>query len=95
MTVWGIIKEGQNSLGLRTLFSQEMIKNGVLIPWIALSYAHGEKELEITKNALEHTFEVYSKAVNEGYEKYLVGNPIKPVFRKFNCPCITKSNLGR
>lgn len=75
---------GQNSLGLRTLFSQEMIKNGVLIPWIALSYAHGEKELEITKNALEKTFEVYKKAVDEGYEKYLVGNPIKPVFRKFN-----------
>ena len=77
-------KDGQNSLGLRTLFSQEMIKNGVLIPWIALSYAHGEKELEITKNALEKTFEVYKKAVDEGYEKYLVGNPIKPVFRKFN-----------
>lgn len=76
--------DGQNSLGLRTLFSQEMIKNGVLIPWIALSYAHGEKELEITKNALEKTFEVYKKAVDEGYEKYLVGNPIKPVFRKFN-----------
>ena len=77
-------KNGQNSLGLRTLFSQEMIKNGVLIPWVALSYAHGENELEKTKIALEKTFEVYKKAVDEGYEKYLVGNPIKPVFRKFN-----------
>jgi glutamate-1-semialdehyde 2,1-aminomutase len=77
-------KNGENSLGLRTLFSQEMIKNGVLIPWIALSYSHGEKELEITKNALEKTFEVYKKAVDDGYEKYLVGSPIKPVFRKFN-----------
>ncbi|ORI01033.1 glutamate-1-semialdehyde 2,1-aminomutase [Campylobacter concisus] len=77
-------KNGQNSLGLRTLFSQEMVKNGVLIPWVALSYAHGENELTKTKNALEKTFEVYKKAVDEGYEKYLVGNPIKPVFRKFN-----------
>jgi len=77
-------KDGQNSLGLRTLFAQEMIKNGVLIPWIALSYAHGEKELEITKNALEKTFEVYKKAIDEGYEKYLVGQVIKPVFRKYN-----------
>ena len=77
-------KNGQNSLGLRTLFSQEMIKNGVLIPWVALSYAHGENELAKTKNALEKTFEVYRKAVDEGYEKYLVGSPIKPVFRKFN-----------
>jgi len=77
-------KDGQNSLGLRTLFSQEMIKNKVMMPWIALSYAHGEKELDITKNALEKTFEVYKKAVDEGYEKYLVGDAIKPVFRKYN-----------
>lgn len=77
-------KDGENSLGLRTLFSQEMIKNGVLMPWIAISYAHGDKELDITKKALEKTFEVYKKAVEEGYEKYLVGDVIKPVFRKYN-----------
>ncbi len=77
-------KDGQGSLGLRTLFSQEMIKNGVLIPWIAISYAHGEKELKLTKIALEKTFKVYKKAVDQGYEKYLVGDVIKPVFRKYN-----------
>jgi len=77
-------KEGNNSLGLRTLFSQEMIKNGILMPWIALSYAHKDKELEITRIALEKSFEIYKKAVEEGYDKYLVGNVIKPVFRKFN-----------
>ncbi len=76
--------EGNNSLGLRTLFSQEMINNGVLIPWIAISYAHGEEELELTKKALEKTFEVYKKAVDEGYEKYLIGDVIKPVFRRYN-----------
>jgi glutamate-1-semialdehyde 2,1-aminomutase len=75
---------GNNSLGLRTLFSQEMIKNGILMPWIAISYAHGDKELELTKNALKKTFEVYKKAVDEGYEKYLIGDVIKPVFRKYN-----------
>ena len=77
-------KDGQSSLGLRTLFSQEMIKNGVLIPWIALSYLHGEEELELTKKALESAFEIYKKAVDEGFEKYLVGDVIKPVFRKYN-----------
>ncbi len=77
-------KNGENSLGLRTLFAQEMIKNRILIPWIAISYAHGEKELELTKKALEKTFEVYKKAVDDGYEKYLVGDAIKPVFRKYN-----------
>jgi glutamate-1-semialdehyde 2,1-aminomutase len=77
-------KDGNNSLGLRTLFAQEMIKSGVMMPWIAISYAHGEKELEVTKKALEKTFEVYKKAVDEGYEKYLIGDVIKPVFRKYN-----------
>jgi glutamate-1-semialdehyde 2,1-aminomutase len=77
-------KKGQNSLGLRTLFSQEMIKNGVLMPWIAISYAHGEDELKLTKKALEKTFKVYKKAVDEGFEKYLIGDVIKPVFRKYN-----------
>jgi glutamate-1-semialdehyde 2,1-aminomutase len=76
--------EGKNSLGLRTLFSQEMIKNGVLMPWIAISYAHQEKELELTKKALEKTFEVYKKAVVNGYKNYLKGDVTKPVFRKYN-----------
>lgn len=77
-------KQGEHCLGLRTLFAQEMVKNRVLIPWIALSYAHGDKELEITKEALIKTFEVYKKAIENGYEKYLNGNVIKPVFRKYN-----------
>jgi glutamate-1-semialdehyde 2,1-aminomutase len=76
--------KGENSLGLRTLFSQEMIKNGVLMPWIAISYAHGDKELIKTRQALVKTFEVYRKAVDEGFEKYLHGDVIKPVFRKYN-----------
>ena len=77
-------KNGNNSLGLRTLFAQEMIKNGVMIPWIAISYAHNDKELELTKKALAKTFEVYKKAVEDGYENYLLGDVIKPVFRKYN-----------
>ncbi len=77
-------KNGENSLGLRTLFSQEMIKCNILMPWIAISYAHRDKELALTKVALEKTFVVYKKAVEKGYEKYLVGDVIKPVFRKYN-----------
>ena len=77
-------KQGNKSLALRTLFSQEMIKNGVLIPWISISYSHGEKELEITLEATRKSLEVFKKALNEGVEKYLVGDIIKPVFRKYN-----------
>lgn len=75
---------GANSLGLRTLFSQEMIRNGVFMPWIALCYRHGEVELAVTERALDAAFPVYRKALEEGVEKYLVGPAIKPVFRKYN-----------
>ncbi|MCG8995490.1 glutamate-1-semialdehyde 2,1-aminomutase [Laribacter hongkongensis] len=74
----------QASLSLRTLFSQEMIRNGVLMPWIALSMRHGEDELRLTADALDRALPVYRKALEEGVDKYLVGPAIKPVFRKFN-----------
>jgi len=77
-------KSGTNSLALRTLFSQEMIRNGVLMPWIALSYRHSEEEFTITEQAINRSFKVYSQALEEGTENYLKGAVIKPVFRKFN-----------
>ena len=76
--------EGQPSLTLRTLFSQEMIRNGVLMPWIALSWRHGDVELALTGQALDRALPVYRKALDEGVQKYLEGPAIKPVFRKFN-----------
>ena len=75
---------GASSLPLRTLFAQEMIRNGVLMPWIALSYRHGDEELALTERALDKTFSVYRKALAEGVETCLEGPAIKPVFRKFN-----------
>ena len=76
--------EGKPSLALRTLFAQEMIRNGVLIPWIALSYRHTEAELALTEQALERTFPVYARALSEGTDRLLEGMAIRPVFRKFN-----------
>ena len=76
--------EGAPSPELRTIFSQEMIRNGVLMPWIGFSYRHGDKELQITADALDKTFAVYRKALDQGTEKYLVGPAVKPVFRKYN-----------
>lgn len=77
-------KSGNASLEYRTLFSQEMIKNGVLIPWVALSYSHGETELDLTLSAVEKSLKVYKAALSDGIEKHLVGRAIRPVFRKYN-----------
>lgn len=75
---------GEISLELRTLFSQEMIRNGVLMPWIAVSFAHGDIELNITLQAADKALAIYKRALAEGVEKYLEGPAIKPVFRKYN-----------
>ncbi len=76
--------EGVPSGHFRALFAQEMVKLGVLMPWIAPSLAHGDTELEVTAQALDGAFAVYSKAISRGVDAYLEGPPLKPVFRKFN-----------
>ena len=76
--------DGNISLPLKTLFIQEMIKNGVLMSGIATSLSHGEKELEITFDAVRKSLMAYSEALNNGVENYLTGDTIKPVFRKYN-----------
>lgn len=75
---------GAGSLELRTLFSQEMIRQGVLMPWIALSYRHGPAELAKTERALDVALRVYRKALDEGVGRYLQGPTIQPVFRRHN-----------
>ncbi|MBN1198259.1 MAG: glutamate-1-semialdehyde 2,1-aminomutase, partial [Bacteroidales bacterium] len=77
-------KDQKPSLSFRTLFAQEMIRHKILIPWIALSYAHGEEELEITLQACRRSLSLYRKALDDGIGNYLESKPIKPVFRKYN-----------
>ena len=76
--------QGNASLPLRTLFSQEMIRHGVLMPWIAPSFAHGEPELQKTLEAARKALGVYAQALESGAERFLEGPAIKPVFRQFN-----------
>ena len=75
---------GQTSLPLRTLFAQEMIRHSVMMPWIALSYRHGDAEFGATQRAVEMSLVTLRRALSEGIDKYLEGPVIKPVFRKFN-----------
>lgn len=77
-------RDGQPSLPLRTLFSQEMIRNGVLMPWVAQSFSHGESELQQTLEAARKALAVYAQALESGVERFLQGPAIKPVFRQFN-----------
>lgn len=75
---------GAVSLAMRTLFAQEMINYKVLMPYIAISYAHQQTELDMTLNAVAAALKIYAQALNDGFEGYLKSTVIKPVFRKFN-----------
>lgn len=77
-------KDGKPSLEHHTIFSQEMIRRGVLFPWLRFCLAHGERELEQTLAAGRGALEVLRRALDEGAGKYLEGPAIKPVFRKRN-----------
>lgn len=72
------------SLPLRTLFSQEMINQGVLIPWIAMSWSHKKQEIEMALEATHASLKVYKNALEFGITNFLIGPSIKPVFRKYN-----------
>lgn len=77
-------RDGKPSLELRTLFAQEMVRHGVLMPWIALSYRHRDAELDLTERALRAALPVYRRGLESGAQALLEGPAIKPVFRKFN-----------
>ncbi len=76
--------DGNNSFGLRTLFHQEMIKHGVLFQGIFCPhFSHTDADIEHVLSAMDESCVIYKKGLDEGFEKYLIGEPIKPVFRKF------------
>lgn len=77
-------RDGALSLPLRTLFAQELIKRGVMMPWIAISQAHGDAELARTLEAVDGALAVYAQALDGGVERFLEGPAIRPVFRTHN-----------
>ncbi len=77
-------QEGKPSQPFRTLFIQECMKRGLLMPSSIVSYSHSDKDIEETVSKMQEAMVVYKRAMEEGIDKYLVGKPVAPVFRKFN-----------
>jgi glutamate-1-semialdehyde aminotransferase len=77
-------KDGEICSGFRTLVMQEMIKRGVLFQGVfVISYSHTEEDLYYFAKAFEETLSIYKNALIQGYQKYLTGAKVEPVFRKF------------
>ncbi|MBA3656415.1 MAG: glutamate-1-semialdehyde 2,1-aminomutase [Gemmatimonadaceae bacterium] len=75
--------KGQPSAGFRTLFMQEMIRRGILFQGIfAPTPSHTDLDTQQFVSAVTESLQVYRRALSEGYDKYLVGEPTRAVFRK-------------
>ena len=76
--------EKKPSQAFRTLLIQEIMKRGILAASLVISYSHTDADIDRTIEAFHEAFHIYRKALDEGIEKYLMGRPVKPVWRQFN-----------
>jgi glutamate-1-semialdehyde 2,1-aminomutase len=76
----------QPSQAFRSLLLQETIKRGVLMPSLIVGYAHSDRDIDQTIEAVDSALDVYAKALSDGVEKHLVGRPSQVVYRAYNRP---------
>jgi glutamate-1-semialdehyde aminotransferase len=78
-------KKDKNSLPYKTFFMQEMIKAGVLFQGaFVASLSHEEEEITFFLNAFETSVKSYKSLIeNDNIDEKLIGDAIKPVFRKY------------
>jgi glutamate-1-semialdehyde 2,1-aminomutase len=70
---------------LRTLFLQETVDRGILIPYIAPSFSHGDAEVRETVAAAGAAFAQVRRVLDgEPLEHLLQGPVIEPVFRRIH-----------
>ncbi len=72
--------DGEPSQPFRTLFLQETIRRGVLMPSLVVSYSHSDDDIDRTLEAIDGALAVYADALSEGVEGLLVGPPTRVVF---------------
>lgn len=77
-------QNNQPSQPFRTLFMQETMKRGLLMPSSIISYSHNDTDVTETVDKIHEALVIYKKALEEGIEKYLVGRSVQPVWRKYN-----------
>lgn len=75
---------GLPSQSFRSLFLQETIRRGVLMPSLVVSYTHSDTDIERTIDAIDGALDIYKRALNDGVGTYLTGRPSQVVYRRFN-----------
>lgn len=79
--------DGNPSQAFRTLFIQELMRNGVLAQSLVISAAHTDEDLELTADAFAAASAVYATALTAGTtDGLLEGRPVAPAIREFAAP---------
>ncbi|MBR0679058.1 glutamate-1-semialdehyde 2,1-aminomutase [Roseomonas eburnea] len=86
--------DGRPSQAFRSLFLQETIRRGVLMPSLVVSYAHQDEDIVRTVDAIDGALGVYRRALEDGVEHHLIGRPSQVVYRRFNTPGAVPADLG-
>lgn len=74
--------DGQPSQAFRSLFLQETIKRGLLMPSLVVAYTHTDADIDRTIEGVDGALGVYARALEDGVERHLIGRPSKIVFRR-------------
>jgi glutamate-1-semialdehyde 2,1-aminomutase len=77
-------ENGHPSQEWRTLFLQETLRRGLIMPSMIVSYAHTDADIDETAEKVHEALYVYRRALDEGLGKYLHSRPIKSVYRTRN-----------
>ncbi|KAA9339248.1 glutamate-1-semialdehyde 2,1-aminomutase [Hymenobacter busanensis] len=75
---------GQPSQEFRTLFLQETLRRGLLLPSLIVSYAHQPADIELTAECIHEALRVYRRGLDDGVESVLESRSVKPVYRTRN-----------
>jgi glutamate-1-semialdehyde 2,1-aminomutase len=65
----------------RTLFLQETMERGLLMPSLVVNYSHSEADIDETVEKVADALTVYRRALHEGIDGYLRGRSVRPTFR--------------
>ena len=73
--------DGKPSNEFRTLFLQETLARGLLIPSLVVSYSHTQADIDKAADIIIEALEVYRRALREGIATFLRGAAVKASMR--------------
>ena len=77
-------EDGNESLEIKSLFQQELIKRGILTIGVHnICLSHNDEDIEYTLESYDDSMKILAKGIGPDIAKLIEGQKIQPVFRKY------------